>query len=80
MRKKMSFWFIGVLLVMGAALFAQTEADFDTKAEGAPNGDGVVITKYKGEGGDVVIPATIAGRPSWGLTAVLFTVASCWTR
>ena len=34
---KKNFWFIWVLLVMcGAALFAQTEAGFDTKAEGAP--------------------------------------------
>jgi hypothetical protein len=48
------------MTVCGAALFAQTanEADFDTKAEG----NGVVITSYKGQGGDVVIPATIGGK------------------
>jgi hypothetical protein len=35
-----------------------TEAEFDTK----PKDNGVVITKYKGPGGAVVIPATIGGK------------------
>ncbi|MDR1231220.1 MAG: leucine-rich repeat domain-containing protein [Spirochaetaceae bacterium] len=55
---------IGVLMVCmtvcGAVLFAQTdwEADFETKAEG----DGVMITGYKGKGGDVIIPGIIGGK------------------
>jgi hypothetical protein len=40
-------------------LAAQTEADFETK----PEGNGVVITKYKGQGGTVTIPVTIGGKP-----------------
>ncbi|MDR0638004.1 MAG: leucine-rich repeat domain-containing protein [Spirochaetaceae bacterium] len=52
-----------VLTVWGAALFAQTAADFDTKAAG----NGVVITKYKGAGGNVVIPATIGGKAVVGI-------------
>lgn len=64
MRKRMTFWFIGVLLVMGgAALYAQAEADFNTEAEG----NGVVISGYKGKGGDVVIPATIGGKAVVGI-------------
>jgi hypothetical protein len=50
----------------GAALFAQTavnEADFETKVEG----NGVVITKYKGQGGDIVIPTTIGGKAVVGI-------------
>jgi hypothetical protein len=45
-----------------AALFAK-EAGFETKADG----NGVVITKYKGKGGDVVIPAAIGGKAVVGI-------------
>ena len=55
----------------GAALFAQTgvasAADFDTEADGAPNGGGVVITWYKGTGGNVVIPAAIGRKAVVGI-------------
>ena len=56
------------MMLCGAALFAQTEADFDTKAEG----NGVVITKYKGAGGAVVIPATIGGKAVTGIGSYAF--------
>jgi hypothetical protein len=59
----------------GAALFAQTvanEADFETKAEGG----GVVITEYKGQGGDVVIPATIGGKAVVGIGDEAFQFSS----
>ena len=46
------------MMLCGAALYAQPEADFATKAEG----NGVPLTKYKGAGGAVVIPATIGGK------------------
>ena len=63
-----------IMCMMGrdSALFAQTEADFDTE----PNGDGVVITKYKGKGGAVVIPATIGGKPVVGIGAWAFAYRS----
>jgi hypothetical protein len=54
------------VFVCGAALFAQTaanEADFDTKAVDG----GVTISKYKGKGGDIVIPATIGGKAVVGI-------------
>jgi hypothetical protein len=44
---------------MPAMLAATASADdFATKLDG----DGVVITKYRGKGGNVVIPATIGGK------------------
>jgi hypothetical protein len=46
------------LCLAAAALFAQTEADFAAK----PDGNGVVITWYKGRGGVVAIPNTIGGK------------------
>jgi hypothetical protein len=55
--KKM-YALIVCMTVCGAALFAQTASDFETE----PEGNGVVITKYTGQGGDVVIPATIGGK------------------
>ena len=67
---------IGALIVCMmeniAALFAQTEAGFDTEAEGAPSGDGVVITKYKRKGGNVVIPAAIGGKIVVGIAKWAF--------
>jgi hypothetical protein len=51
------------MTVCGAALFAQTEAGFETK----PAGGGVVITLYKGPGGAVVIPASIGGKVIVGI-------------
>jgi hypothetical protein len=57
---------IGLLFCVffcAAALFAQTEADFETAAEDG----GVVITGYKGQGGDVVIPAAIDGKAVVGI-------------
>jgi hypothetical protein len=60
--KKM-YALIVCMTVCGAALFAQTAADFETKADG----DGVVIAKYKGADGDVVIPATIGGKAVVGI-------------
>ena len=67
---------IGALImcmtVWGAALYAQTgatsAADFDTKAAG----NGVVIAKYKGAGGAVVIPATIGGKTVVGIGEMAF--------
>jgi hypothetical protein len=47
------------MTVCGAALFAQTESDFRTSADGD---GGVVITWYTGKGGNVVIPRTIDGK------------------
>jgi hypothetical protein len=44
------------------------EADFATE----PDGDGVVITKYKGNGGDVVIPPAIGGKPVRGIGTEAF--------
>jgi hypothetical protein len=61
------------MTVCGAALFAQApETDFTTEAEGAPNGDGVVITGYQGKGGDVVIPAVIGGKTVVGIVDYAF--------
>jgi hypothetical protein len=37
------------------------ESDFEVKLNDA--GDGVVITKYNGPGGNIIIPATIEGMP-----------------
>jgi hypothetical protein len=47
------------MTVCGAALFAQTEADFGTWIVE----DGVVIVKYMGKATDVVIPTAIDGMP-----------------
>ena len=57
------------MTVCGAALFAQTAADFTT----TPDGGGVVIAKYTGAGGDVVIPATIGGKAVVGIGMFAFT-------
>lgn len=46
-----------------AALFTQTEADFDTEVLE----NGVMITRYKGKGGAVVIPASIGGKAVTGI-------------
>jgi hypothetical protein len=63
MMKKMYVLMVCVT-VCGAVLFAQAPAaDFDTEAAG----NGVVITGYKGKGGDVVIPATIGGKAVVGI-------------
>ncbi|MDR0683957.1 MAG: leucine-rich repeat domain-containing protein [Spirochaetaceae bacterium] len=66
MIKKRFFVGMAVLALMtvcGAALFAQTEDDFDTReADG-----GVVITGYKGSGGNVAIPASIGGKAVVGI-------------
>jgi hypothetical protein len=55
-----------VLEIIKRTLFArivpratQTGSDFETK----PDGNGVVITKYRGKGGAVTIPDTIDGSP-----------------
>jgi hypothetical protein len=56
------------MIMCGAALYAQTEADFATKAEG----NGVTITKYKGTGGAVVIPATIGEKAVFGIGEAAF--------
>jgi hypothetical protein len=51
------------VFLCAASLFAQTAASFDTRAEGS----GVVITGYRGQGGDVVIPASIGGKAVVGI-------------
>ena len=51
------------MIMCGAALYAQTEADFDMKTAG----NGVVITKYKGAGSAGVIPTTIGGKAVVGI-------------
>ena len=57
-RMKKMYALVVCMTVCGAALFAQTEADFATMTF-----DGVeVITKYKGSATDVVIPAAIGGK------------------
>jgi hypothetical protein len=53
-------------------LFAQTEADFDTKAEE----NGVVIVGYKGQSTSVIIPASIGGRPVTAMATGLFPFVS----
>ena len=54
--------FIMVLFVMTAAsgfvVLADTNGDFEYSVDG----DEVTITRYNGEGGDVVIPGTIEGK------------------
>jgi hypothetical protein len=60
--KRMGLLFC-VFVCIAGFVAAQTEADFDTKAEGS----GVVITGYKGKGGDVAIPATIGGKAVVGI-------------
>jgi uncharacterized protein YbbC (DUF1343 family) len=52
--KKM--FFISLLLLLAFTAFAQTEADFETDGKGT-------ITKYTGSARDVVIPASIGGKP-----------------
>ncbi|MDR0637615.1 MAG: leucine-rich repeat domain-containing protein [Spirochaetaceae bacterium] len=56
------------MTVCGAALFAQTEADFNTKVEG----NGVVITKYRGKGRALTIPASIGGKAVTGINRSAF--------
>jgi hypothetical protein len=62
---------IVLLLTMAALvpLAAQSpEADFATR----PDGGRVVIAKYRGKGGDVMIPAIIGGKPVGGIGAEAF--------
>jgi hypothetical protein len=68
---KKVFALVACLTMCGAALFAQTaanEADFETEAKSG----GAVITGYKGQGGDVVIPATIGGKAVVGIGYMAF--------
>jgi hypothetical protein len=60
MKKSITVLFLLLLAVCGTtAVFAQSESDFEvTVANGT-----VTITKYKGSGGNVVIPARIQGLP-----------------
>jgi hypothetical protein len=51
------------MTVCGAALVAQTEADFETR----PFGNNVVVIKFKGPGEQITIPATIGGKPVTGI-------------
>jgi hypothetical protein len=64
MKKNMNFWFIGVLLVIAGSLAAQTGGNFQTTPDG---GNGVVITKYTGQGGAVAIPTHIDGKSVTGI-------------
>jgi hypothetical protein len=57
-----------VFLCVAGFVAAQTEADFDTE----PNGDGVVITGYRGQGGDVAIPAAIGEKAVVGIAEWAF--------
>jgi hypothetical protein len=52
-----------VCAAVGANPFADTPSDLETK----PDGGGVVITKYTGQGGTVAIPATIDGKAVTGI-------------
>jgi hypothetical protein len=63
MTKNMKHFFLfGALFVLGAALFAQTEADFEAAL--TEDGNGAVIKKYTGKvTGTIRIPATIEGLP-----------------
>jgi hypothetical protein len=54
---------------------AVSEADFATE----PDGGGVVIVKYRGNGGDVVIPPTIDGKPVRGIGEGAFSGCSSLT-
>ncbi|MDR1252573.1 MAG: hypothetical protein LBK62_10470 [Treponema sp.] len=53
--------------VCGAELFAQTAPNTVSGFEIKPDGGGVVITKYTGQGGAVRIPETIGGKPVTGI-------------
>jgi hypothetical protein len=63
MTKKMKqFLLFGALFVLGTALFAQTEADFEAVL--TEDGNGAVIKKYTGKvTKTITIPATIKGLP-----------------
>jgi hypothetical protein len=69
MRKNICLWLTGIALVIGFVMagcgtyVGPKSPDFDMKAKG----NGVVITKYKGRGGDVIIPAIINGRNVIGI-------------
>jgi hypothetical protein len=68
MMMKKVFVLIVCMTAWGAALFAQTASDFETR----PEGNGVVITKYKGQGGAVTIPTAIGGKPVIGWSRAAF--------
>jgi hypothetical protein len=72
--KRIGLLFCAFLCV--TALFAQTEADFTTRAEGS----GVVITRYRGQGGDITIPAAIGGKAVVGIAAYTFPSNSSLTQ
>jgi hypothetical protein len=63
MTKNMKRFFIfSALFVLGTALFAQSaESDFEFGL--TVDGEGIVINKYVGKGGAIVIPPTIQGFP-----------------
>ncbi|GMO31985.1 MAG: hypothetical protein Ta2B_12950 [Termitinemataceae bacterium] len=60
MKKSIALVFVLALALCGmAGAFAQSEKDFEVSTK-----DGkVTVTKFKGKGGAVVIPATIGGNP-----------------
>jgi hypothetical protein len=68
MGMKRMYALIVCMTLCDAVLFAQAEANFTIKAEGG----GVEITRYRGQGGDVVIPATIGGKAVVGIGAEAF--------
>jgi hypothetical protein len=60
------------LFMAAAALSAQTAADFQYTAA---NGE-VTITGYTGQGGAVIIPGTIGGKPVTGIGDRAFTTTT----
>ena len=66
------FYTVIIALALGLSnmAFAAQYGDF-TYGYDAPNGN-VIITKYTGAGGDVVIPSTINGKPVVGIGVILF--------
>ena len=67
MRKSGLLLLIFVLLLSqfgGLPAYAATETEGDFEYRDSDNGDGtVIITDYKGLGGDIVIPAQLGGKP-----------------
>ncbi len=72
MKKTKAFALVLAVLLLACALplnvFAQAEGEFAYTVE---NGE-ATVTKYLGEGGDVVIPATLGGYPVTTVAAGIF--------
>lgn len=63
---------LALSLMSVATVTASAETEGDYEYELINGGTAVEITKYNGTGGDVTIPATIAGKPVTGIGAEAF--------